>query len=236
MITLGNFFFRYRNGLFPAALILLLIPSPNLFLDWRVAAAIGAGLVLSGQLIRAVTVGLVYIIRGGREGKVYAEDLVTDGMFNHCRNPLYVGNYLGILGAVVASNSVVAITVGGIGFLIAYLAITFAEENFLRGKFGQAYDNYCSKVPRYALKLRGLGDTLKASRFNWRRLLVKEYGTLFVSLAGVPLIVLFSRHYRDHLSWREDGWDVALVCLVALLFIGYGLARWLKKSGRIQEA
>ncbi len=236
MIALGNFFFRFRNGLFPLALILLLIPSPNLFADWRVAGLIGAGLIVLGQVIRAVTVGLVYIIRGGREGKVYAEDLVTEGMFSHCRNPLYVGNYLGIVGAVIASNSVVAATVGGLGFFITYLAITLAEEKFLRGKFGRGYDEYCAQVPRYALKLRGLGETLKASQFNWRRLLVKEYGTLFISLAGIPLILLFSRHYRYHFQWWGEGWDYALFSIILLLIIAYGIARWLKKSGRVHEA
>ncbi len=235
MISLGNFFFKYRNGLFPLAIVLLLVPSPHVFPDWRIAAAVGGGLVLLGQIIRAVTVGLVYIVRGGREGKVYADDLVTDGMFTHCRNPLYVGNYLGILGAVVASNSLIAMSVGGVFFLIAYLAITFAEENFLRGKFGAAYDVYCSKVPRYALKLKGLGATLKASKFNWQRLIIKEYGTMFVSLAGIPLILLFTRHYHYNLPWWEDGWDLGLLIAIGVLAIGYCLARWLKKSGQIKE-
>lgn len=232
MISLGNFFFKYRNGLFPLAVVLLLVPSPHVFPDWRIAALVGAGLVLAGQVLRAVTVGLEYIVRGGRGGKVYADDLVTGGMFNHCRNPLYVGNYLGILGAVVASNSLVAMSVGGVFFLIAYLAITFAEENYLRGKFGAAYDAYCADVPRFAPKLKGLGATLRASEFHWQRLLVKEYGTMFVSLAGIPLILLFTRHHRYELPWWQDGWDLALLITVGILLTAYLAARWLKKSGR----
>ncbi len=235
MIALGNFFFKVRNGLFPLAILLLLVPSAHLFADWRIAFLIGAGLALSGQLIRAITVGLVYIVRGGRGGKVYAKDLVTDGMFSHCRNPLYVGNYLGILGALVASDSVIAVTVGGVFFTIAYLAIVRAEENFLRDKFGDAYRDYCLDVPRFSIVTRGLGKTLRASQFNWRRLLIKEYGTMFTSLAGIPLIVLYARHFRHHLPWFEDGWDVALLGVVVVLAIGYGYARWLKKSGRMTE-
>ncbi len=204
MVALGNFFFKIRNGLFPLAILLLLVPSPPLFEDWRVAALGGAALALLGQLVRASTVGLVYIIRGGREGEVYAKDLITDGLFSHCRNPLYVGNYLGILGALVASNSLVALGVGGSFFLIAYIAIVQAEENFLRGKFGEAYDQYCSGVPRFAVKLRGLVETFRSSRFNWGRLLVKEYGTIFTSLAGIPLIVLLVRHVRHHLPWFTE--------------------------------
>jgi len=235
MISLGNFFFRYRNALFPLSIVLLLIPSPHVFSDWRIAAAAGGGLVLLGQIIRAVAVGLVYIVRGGREGKVYADDLVTEGLFRHCRNPLYVGNFLGILGAVTASNSLVAMAVGVVAFFVAYLSITLAEENFLRGKFGAAYVDYCRRVPRFAFKLRGLGATLTASKFNWRRLLVKEYGTMFVSLAGVPLILLFARHYRYGLPWWEDGWDQGLLITIGVLAAGYAVARWLKKSGRIVE-
>ncbi len=233
MISLGNFFFKYRNALFPLAIVLLLVPSPSVFSDWRIAAAIGIGLVLVGQLIRATTVGLVYIVRGGKQGKVYAADLVTDGMFTHCRNPLYVGNFLGILGALVASNSLIGMVVGGVFFLIAYLAITLAEEKFLRGKFGAAYDDYCAKVPRFSFKLKGLGETLGASKFNWQRLLVKEYGTIFVALAGIPLILLFTRHYREHLGWWKDGWDLRLLMAVTVLGAAYGMARWLKKSGRV---
>jgi len=235
MIALGNFFFKYRNGLFPLAIALLFIPSPPLFSDWRVAAAVGIGLVLLGQVIRAVTVGLVYIVRGGRGGRVYADDLVTEGMFSHCRNPLYVGNFLGILGAVVSSNSLVAAAVGGSFFLVAYIAITLAEENFLRGKFGSAYDAYCANVPRFTFKLNGLGATLSASKFNWQRLIVKEYGTMFVSLSGIPLILLFTRHHFNSLPWWQDGWDLGLLIAIAILTGAYCLARWLKKSGKITE-
>jgi protein-S-isoprenylcysteine O-methyltransferase Ste14 len=235
MIALGNFLFKIRNGLFPLAILLLLVPSPPLFDDWRIAAVGGVALALVGQLVRASTVGLVYIIRGGREGKIYAKDLITDGLFSHCRNPLYVGNYLGILGALVASNSIVALVVGGLFFLIAYVAIVQAEENFLRGKFGEPYDQYCREVPRFGVKLRGLTDTFRSSQFNWGRLLVKEYGTIFTSLTGIPLIILLVRHLRHHLTWFTDGWDSALLIVIVALSLAYLLARWLKKSGRVTD-
>ena len=66
---------------------------------------LGLLITVTGQLIRGATIGLAYIIRGGKEGKVYAEELVTTGIFNHCRNPLYVGNILMLFGVGVLSNS-----------------------------------------------------------------------------------------------------------------------------------
>ena len=46
-----------------------------------------------------LTIGYEYIVRGGRQGKVYAEDLVQGGVFAHSRNPLYLGNLLIIVGS-----------------------------------------------------------------------------------------------------------------------------------------
>ena len=101
MIAIGNFFFRYRNMLFFFLYAALFIPSPAIFREdqlgphyyyWPVA--IGLTITILGQIIRGATIGLAYIIRGGLHGQVYAEELVTQGIFNHCRNPLYLGNIL----------------------------------------------------------------------------------------------------------------------------------------------
>src|SRR5215510_4259191 len=105
MIAIGNFLFHYRNGLFPLVYALLLFKSPPLLPDYRVAALLGFLVAASGQLLRAVTVGLEYIIRGGRHREVYADKLVQGGIFAHCRNPLYVGNYVILIGVGLASNS-----------------------------------------------------------------------------------------------------------------------------------
>ena len=141
MISIGNFFFRYRNFLFMFLYVALFIPSAPLFSPevfganyyiWPVV--LGLIITVSGQLIRGATIGLAYIIRGGKEGKVYAEELVTSGIFNHCRNPLYVGNILMLCGVGVLSNSLLYVAVFIPFFLFVYQAIVLAEENFLRKK------------------------------------------------------------------------------------------------------
>ena len=73
LITIGNFLFRYRNALFPLTFVLLLLPGPDLFADPLQAALLGALVAALGQLVRALTIGLDYIVRGGRRGKVYAD-------------------------------------------------------------------------------------------------------------------------------------------------------------------
>src|ERR1700692_1003243 len=98
MVKLGNFLFRNRNGIFPLFYLMLFVPSWEVFDNPVTAMIIGFSVTIIGQLIRVITIGLVYIIRGGKDRRVYAEDLVTTGIFAHCRNPLYVGNILILVG------------------------------------------------------------------------------------------------------------------------------------------
>jgi protein-S-isoprenylcysteine O-methyltransferase Ste14 len=102
-------------------------------------------------------VGYAYIIRGGKNRQVYAEDLVTGGFFNHSRNPLYVGNLLILLGPAAHMERTAAYLVGVPFFLIGYSAIVAAEEAFLRRKFGAQYDAYAARVTalgEYVSRLR----------------------------------------------------------------------------------
>ena len=105
MVRIGNFLFRFRNGLFPLSLLMLLLPGRDLFADPLKAVALGFCVALLGQLVRGITIGFEYIIRGGRNKRVYAENLVTEGFYRLCRNPMYVGNLLIVAGLAVASNS-----------------------------------------------------------------------------------------------------------------------------------
>jgi hypothetical protein len=64
-----------------------------------------------------------YIKRGGKAGKVYAPRLVTQGLFGHSRNPLYVGNLLVLLGVFLVHNNSVVYHIGVPFFLFAYTSI-----------------------------------------------------------------------------------------------------------------
>ena len=174
MVSIGNFFFKYRNWIFIIFYAALFIPSWPLFSPKQFGShyyvwPIVIGLVTTclGQLIRGLTIGLAYIVRGGKEGKPYAEGLVTEGIFSHCRNPLYVGNILMLLGVGILANSLFYVAIMIPVFLFIYQAIVLAEENFLRGKFGPGFDAYCKKVNRWFPNLRGIGKTFSSMQFNW---------------------------------------------------------------------
>jgi protein-S-isoprenylcysteine O-methyltransferase Ste14 len=240
MIAIGNFFFKYRNWLFIILYLLLFLPSPPLFSEnlfgpgyfyWPLI--LGLIITVSGQVIRGATIGLAYIIRGGKEGKVYAEELVTSGIFNHCRNPLYVGNILMLLGVGVLSNSLLYVAVIMPLFLLIYQAIVLAEENFLRGKFGESFKRYCSRVNRWIPSLKGLSSTFRTMHFKWTRWILKEYNTQYIWLTGIALIILFK--YPQLTGYDEKLRNTWLAIILPFLLLMYLFVRYLKKSGKWKE-
>jgi len=228
LVEIGRFLFRYRNGLFPIIYLLVFVPSPALFSDWRLAMVLGVFVAASGQLIRAFSIAWVYIIRGGRNRRFYAETLVTEGVFAHSRNPLYLGNIVIALGVGVALNSVVFVLAGGGFFLFAYRAIVAGEEQFLRNEFGAEFERYCESVPRFIPSVTGLGRTFREHRFRWKRLLVKEYGTTFVWVAGILVGKLYQLSRPGAADSEAARW---LWVLLACACAAYGVARGLKKTG-----
>lgn len=232
MKQLGDFFFKYRNWLFPVFYALMFVPGPRIFADWRVAVAVGLVVTLLGQAVRMTTIGFDYIIRGGRNKKVYAEDLVTGGLFAHSRNPMYVGNVTMILGMGILSNSLLYLLIMVPLFYFIYECIIRAEEHFLRAKFGSGFDDYTKDVPRWGPRLAGLGATLSSGGFNGRRVLIKEYNTTCVWLGAAVLLVgthIYREEGADAFANIATAFGVAVGGVVGLYF---GI-RYLKKSGTV---
>lgn len=224
MIAIGNFLFRYRNALFPLAFGLVFLPGPRLFADPPGVLLLGAAVALLGQALRAATIGLKYVIRGGRERCVYAEDLVTEGLYAHTRNPMYVGNLLILAGIAVASNSWACVIVAVPLFAFFYACIVAAEEDFLRGRFGPAFEAYARDVPRWGIRSSGLIQMIRSTRFSWRRVLVKEYGTPFAWISGLCALGLIRG------AAAESSLAAVLVAILVLAGVSWGIARWLKKA------
>jgi len=235
IVRIGNFLFKYRNLLFPLLFVLLALGTEPFLGNrqtekWIYAA--GFMIALGGQIIRALTIGLAYIVRGGKNKKVYANTLVTNGIFAHCRNPLYLGNILIVSGLGVVADSSVFYFIGIPFFLLAYMAIIKAEESYLYGKFGEEYREYCGKVNSLIPDLSGIGTTMKSMTFNWRRLLVKEYGTTYAWITVMILLIVKNQylHYWNEVS-RSVIWTASASVIGATIF--YATVRFLKKTERL---
>jgi protein-S-isoprenylcysteine O-methyltransferase Ste14 len=229
MVALGHFLFRFRTTVSPFLPLLLLLPGTVLLADPFVAALVGFAVALTGQVVRGTTIGLQYIVRGGRNHRVYADDLVTEGLFRHTRNPMYVGKFLMVLGAGIASNHWPALLAFTSAYSLMYQAVTLAEEDYLRGKFGASFDAYCARVPRWWPRFDGLRETFETTRFHWTRVLVKEYSAPLGWTLPIVLIGLWNIRQTTGLEARPVAVAVlgSLLSVTALLWLTLGI---LKKS------
>lgn len=235
LVRQGDFWFRHRGALLPISVVLLLIPSPALAGDPLPVGLAGLGIALVGQLIRCATIGLVYIIRGGRDHKVHAETLVTEGIYDHVRNPMYLGNFFLIAGFALASNRWVFLVAGTAVAVYVHRVIVAAEEHFLRGRFGSQFDDYCARVPRFLPRLAGLTTTLRSHTFDSRRVIAQEYQKPFGWPAMIAAVIMIN-------VWRAGLWEpyrpivIGLAGLIVLRFALWRRALALRRSADSRPA
>lgn len=238
LLRIGNFFFHYRNQVFPLLMALSVLlfrprfPAGSYFWN-NVLDCAGLVISLIGQSLRAATVGYDYIRRGGKGQQIWASRLVQGGMFAHSRNPLYLGNILIFCGLVMIFNAPFAYIIGIPAICFIYACIILAEENFLRGKFGAEYDAYEARVNRMLPDFRGFSVSVKEMNFRWKRVFNKEYGTLF----GLVLAAIGLRSWSLYWVMREAARKEIIVTLLMLIptILVYACIRVLKKTGRLDE-
>tara|TARA_Y100001954_G_scaffold239525_1_gene315146 strand:+ start:9951 stop:10721 length:771 start_codon:yes stop_codon:yes gene_type:complete len=250
MISIGTFFFKWRDTILSlfllAALVLVAFPGKDLppiqeLKEWKISltqeiviSVIGFLFVVAGQVVRAITIGWAYIKRGGLNKKIYAETLVRSGMFAHSRNPLYLGNLLIATGALISVNLFWywILVIPLVYFL--YYCIIFAEEKFLRGKFGADYEAYEKEVNRLMLgNLKDWSKSTEGMSFTWKRLINKEHGSFVVIFAALAIYNLLKFHFRYGLAWTDPA-AYALYAVIAALLIFQTVAASLKRMHKLE--
>ena len=95
--------------------------------------------------------------------------LATTGPYALVRNPLYIGNTLMCLGAVVASELLWMVPVTLVWCAVVYSLVVRQEEARLLRKYGEPYQQYLAAVPRWfprtqrGRNLALITDSLRAS-------------------------------------------------------------------------
>ena len=107
--------------------------------------AIGQLLILAGILGRAWCTMHI----GGQK----FTELVTFGPFSVSRNPLYVFSLIASFGAGLQTGSVLFAIIATCGVWLVIDMTVRREETALRGRFGETYDAYCARTPRYLPRL-----------------------------------------------------------------------------------
>jgi protein-S-isoprenylcysteine O-methyltransferase Ste14 len=236
-IGIGKFFFRYRNALFPmlfftTVIVLrpkLLVGSPTVN---RFVIILGMALAVLGQSFRLMTIGWEYIHRGGKDGKVYAQRLVTRGMYGITRNPMYVGNALIAIGMALSTCSPIVYGLIIPFFLFVYQAIVSAEENYLRNKFGAEYEAYCAIVNRFIPSVRLTPAAFSGMRYNAVLALRHDLSTIAGLAIGLIALPVWRTYFLEGLPEAHTAAVTAVVLSFAVGFV-YASLLYLKKHKRL---
>lgn len=90
----------------------------------------------------------------GKAFGVKVEGITSQGPYKLSRNPQVLGGYLLVFGTFIQWPSLYAL-----GWVLMYAIIghwmVLTEEEHLAQIFGEAYEKYCSQVPRYLFHLKG---------------------------------------------------------------------------------
>lgn len=225
----GNILFRYRSWLplfiLGAGLAVYLLEVWKGNIDYssditKVYQIAGLAVAFLGLLVRVYTVGHTPKNTSGRnteKGQV-AEQLNSTGIYSMVRHPLYVGNFLMWLGIGILTQNTWFIIAFIFMYWVYYERIMYAEEQFLRRKFGEVYTNWAEGTPAFILSFKNFKSPKYT--FSWKKVIKKEKNGVF----AVFLIIWILRESGQFLleqkvSVEQDFWFWAMAISGILYFI-----------------
>lgn len=230
----GNWLFRGRSY-FPLALYALMavvigMKWDPLFREFDTVIALCCIAVsMLGLVIRALTIG--YTPRGtsGRNTKAgqVAEVLNTKGMYSLVRHPLYLGNFFMWLGIMIYVGNLWFTVVCCLLYWLYYERIMFAEEGYLRVKFGQSYLDWSVDVPSFWP--RNLKWKSPDVDFSVRNVLKREYNGFFAVFLSLALVSAGKTYIHITTDWEallDPFWQKALIGSFAVFFTLRSLKRY----------
>jgi protein-S-isoprenylcysteine O-methyltransferase Ste14 len=167
--------------------------------------SISVAISFLGLFIRCLTVG--YVPRGtsGRNTRSQvAEKLNISGMYSITRNPLYLGNFIIVFGITLFIQVWWLAVIVWLGFWFYYERIIFAEEEFLRRKFGDQFISWAQKTP--VLFPRFSNWKQPDLPFSLKSVLRREFSTYFAIVAVYFFLeiggtLLVENRFSIHSSW-----------------------------------
>jgi protein-S-isoprenylcysteine O-methyltransferase Ste14 len=234
----GNWLFKGRSyfplALYAMAALVIGMGWDEHLTDFEPITAWSCLLIsLVGQFIRAIAIG--YVPRGtsGRntkEGQV-AEVLNSTGIYSLVRHPLYLGNFFMWLGIIIYVGNWWFTIVCCLIYWVYYERIMFAEEFFLRNKFGQTYLNWANQTPAFWPRLSGWKSP--TWEFSMKNVLKREYNGFFAIFLSFALLDVF-KNYK-HFGFTDIAHAITPFWHTALFFsfLVFITLRSMKKYTRI---
>jgi protein-S-isoprenylcysteine O-methyltransferase Ste14 len=235
----GNWLFKRRSWLpvfmITAGIIMMYLGNRQAILFDMRDELIFLGVSLFGQVIRILTVGFTPKNTSGRNtvnGQI-ADELNVTGIYSLLRHPLYLGNFFMWLGPVLFLRSGWFMVVFGLFYWLYYERIMFAEEQFLRRKFGDIYDKWSETVSSFIpLTFYYIAPKLP---FSVRNVLKREYNSFVNIFVIFTLLDLFRNYFLSERIYFTEMWiwllGTAFVIWITVRTI-HKSTKWLEVEGR----
>lgn len=230
----GNWLFRWRSYL-PLLMIGVFLAGmkyynyPGYSKQWDdIWEMICMAVAFFGEGIRIYTAGYVPAGTSGRNTRGQAANVLnTTGTYSILRHPLYMGNFLVILGISMFFCLWWMILICVLVFWLYYERIIFAEEEFLRRKFGGAYLEWAAKTPAFSPRLKNWKKPNLP--FSLKTALKREYSGIMSIIAAFTFLevigdIFIKGRFRLDLVW-------SIIFSAGVIF--YFIVRFLKKRTKI---
>lgn len=237
----GAFLFRWRSYL-PLLLLVVAVPAlhERALMELRLGESVTHAWVyfcmlvsFAGQSVRCLTIGYVPAGTSGRGTRVQKADVLnTSGMYSIVRNPLYLGNFIVMLGLAMSLMVWWLVALFVLMYWLYIERIIWTEEQFLSARFGQDYDEWCARTPAFIPDVALWRPS--ALTFSLRTVLRQEYHGVLAIAAAYFCIEAIVDLVAEGQSWND--WiveDSAWLYLFAFGCVAYLTLMVLKKRTQL---
>lgn len=223
----GAFLFRWRSFL-PLLLVFpgVIAIADSAFIEQKYGdlfeeswVLLGFVVAIAGLFVRWCTVGFVPAGTSGRNTRGQrAHRLNTDGMYSVVRNPLYLGNFIVILGILISIKTWWFVLLGSLAYCLYIERIIATEESYLTEKFGREYTDWASKTPIFLPNPRLWRSP--AMPFSLKTVLRREYNGFMAVCAAFFFTEMILDVFIEHeafIYWLAEDWPWTCMFIFGLL-------------------
>lgn len=231
----GNWLFRHRSFLPIIPLVIALfvyiqssINSEYSGINNTYFEIIAILISILGLIVRIITVGHTPKNTSGRNTKIgqLADSVNTTGIYSVVRHPLYLGNFLMWLGIAVWTINLWFIVAFCLFYWLYYERIMYAEEEFLRDKFGKQYIQWAETTPAFIPDFKKYIKPI--DDFNWKKVLRQEKNGLFALF-----FIFCTFHILAEVITQSYQFNYILIAITILTGLIYLILKILKKNTNV---
>jgi len=164
---------------------------------------------------------------GRNTGKQIADTLNTSGIYSTVRHPLYVGNFFMWLGPALLTENVWFNVAFILFYWVYYERIMFAEEQFLRRKFGETYTKWAENTPAFIPSFKNFRKPNLP--FSWKKVFKKEkngFAAIFIIFCAFDVFA--------ELLKGTNNFNIYLMVAAIASIVLYLILKALKKSSLLR--